>query len=90
MEQVGMPLQQKLDATRRWWRTTRLLGGFAWMLCIIIALGLLCYHLDSRLVLSSTAREAWRWAIALAGFGVLCAAGALALLRRMPNADVAA
>ena len=87
----GNPLQQKLATTRRWWRTT----GSSWpvwprALGIVIALALLCYHADNRLVLSAQAREHWRLAIAVAGLGTFLLLFLRAAVKPLPDAVVAA
>ncbi|HZP84069.1 MAG TPA: DUF4175 family protein [Chthonomonadaceae bacterium] len=89
MKELGEPLQQKLAATRRWWRATRLLGGLAWMVCVVVALGLVCFHLDRALVLSAGARQAWRIGIGLAGLGTLLLVLLRFVLRPLPDKTVA-
>lgn len=89
MGEIGK-LQQKLVATRRWMRTTRLLQGAAWMVCLVVALALLCYQLDSHLVLSPAARILWRTGIGLAAVLSLVVAAVLTFLKRLPDAAVAA
>src|SRR5437016_5528672 len=90
MEPMGKPIQQKLDTTRRWWRVTRLMGGLAWTLAVLVVLALICFHTDRVLILSASARENWRLVIALVGLGVLGTAFLLTLLRRLTDADLAA
>jgi hypothetical protein len=89
-KELGEPLVQKLAGTRRWWRITRLLAGTGWAACAVIALALLCYHLDRALALSSAARVFWRAAIALAGLGVFGVGLLYAFLRRLPDSSLAA
>jgi hypothetical protein len=90
MKQIGEPLEQKLAATRRWWRATRLLVGLAWTVSVVLLLGLLCYHADRALVLSAGAREAWRFGILLAGLATLLLTVARSLLRPLPDTALAA
>lgn len=83
-------LQHKLAATRQWWRTTRILRGAAWALCVVAALALVCYQADSHLVLSASARSIWRFVILFTGFGVLAISGAVTFLKRLPDSMLAA
>jgi len=48
------PLQAKFADTRHWWRMTRALGGLGWAVCVVVALGLACYHADRALALSAS------------------------------------
>lgn len=77
MTEHSLPLQQKFAVTRRWWRTTRAVAGSAWIVGIVVALGLACFHFDRVLVLSSRARELWLAGIA----GAACVVALLALVR---------
>ena len=64
MSETGNPIQHKLAAARsEWWRTTRVLSGVGWTVVAVVVLSLICYHADSRLVLSAGAREVWRLGI---------------------------
>ena len=90
MEPMGKPIQQKLDATRRWWRASRLLGGVAWTLAVLVVLALICFHTDRLLTLSASARETWRLLIALASLGLMGTLFLLTLIRRLSDADLAA
>jgi hypothetical protein len=90
MSETGNPIQHKLAAARQWWRTTRALSGIGWTVAVIVVLSLICYHVDSRLVLSAGAREVWRIGIVAAGFVLLCIALGRSLLRPLPDAVVAA
>ncbi len=83
-------LQRKLAQTRQWWRTTRVMSGIAWALCTIIALALVCYQIDSHLVLAGPARNAWRLLIFAAGFVVVAATVVATFIRKMPDTAVAA
>jgi hypothetical protein len=87
---MGSTLQQKIAATRRWWRATRVLGGLTWVLSVVIMLGLVCYQFDRHLALSASAREAWRAAIEIAGVFTLLAALLRPLTRRLPDMTLAA
>jgi hypothetical protein len=89
MQQIGEPLQQKLAITRRWWRATRILAGLAWCVGIVIALSLICYHVDRALVLSSAARQGWRIGIGLAGLGTLLLTLLRPILRPLPDRALA-
>ena len=90
MSETGNPIRRKLAAARQWWRTTRVLSGLGWTVAAIVVLSLICYHADSRLVLSASAREGWRLGIAAAGGILLCIAVLRSLLRPLPDAVVAA
>jgi len=90
MSETGNPIQNKLAAARQWWRATGALSGLGWTVVAVVVLSLICYHADSRLVLSAGAREAWRIGIAVAGFLSLCIAIGRSLLRPLPDAVVAA
>jgi hypothetical protein len=87
---MGSTLQQKIAATRRWWRATRVLGGLTWVLSVVIVLGLICYQCDRHLALSASAREAWRTGIELAGVLTLLTALLRPLTRRLPDMTLAA
>jgi hypothetical protein len=90
MSEPGNPIQHKLAATRQWWRTTHVLSGVGWTVVAIVVLSLICYHADSRLVLSAGAREVWRLSIVAVGAALLCAALLRSLLRPLPDAVLAA
>ncbi len=85
----GEPLQQKLAVTRRWWRATRSLAGVAWIVCVVVALGLICYHADRMLVLSPGARQTWRIGIGFAGLGTLLLLLLRPILRPLPDRALA-
>jgi|GEM_PF-2803862 len=84
------PLQQKLAATRQWWRTTYILRGFAWSICAVVLLVLVCYQSDTHLILSPTARMAWRALIVLAGLGVTVGSIVYSAAKRLPDTMLAA
>ncbi|HZO86766.1 MAG TPA: hypothetical protein VFB38_00400 [Chthonomonadaceae bacterium] len=90
MKESGDPIQQKLALTRRWWRTMRLLAGLAWVVCVVVLLGLICYHADRALVLSALAREKWRLGIGVAALITLVLALVRPLLRPLPDKTLAA
>src|SRR5579862_3116600 len=90
MHALVEPLRQKLAATRRWWRTTRLLNGLAWAVSIVVLMGLICYHWDAHWTLNTRGRELWRLVIVGAGGGALLLMGLRALLVRLPDMRLAA
>ena len=90
MSETGNPIQHKLAAARQWWRTTRVLSGVGWTVAAVVVLSLICYHADSRMVLSAGARETWRVGIGAVGLIVLCVGIVRSLLRPLPDAVVAA
>ncbi len=90
MSESGNPIQRKLAATRQWWRATRVLSGVGWTVVAVVVLSLICYHADSRMVLSAGAREAWRAGIAIAAGILLCVCVLRSLMRPLPDAVVAA
>ncbi len=83
-------LEQKLAATRQWWRTTRVLRGAAWAVFAIAALALVCYRIDSHYVLSPSARMAWKFGIFAVGIAVLAISALSTLLKKLPDAMLAA
>lgn len=89
MSEPGNPIQHKLAAARQWWRTTRVLSGVGWTVVAVVVLCLVCYHADSRWVLSAKAREVWRVGIALAGLAVLGGALLRSLLKPLPDSELA-
>ena len=89
-QETDRPLQQKLAATRVWWRTTRVLTGLSWILVVVVALGLLCYHFDRWLALSAQARVLWLYAIAVSALLTLLFALLRPALQKRPDAAVAA
>ena len=90
MSETGNPIPRKLAGARQWWRTSRVLSGVGWTVVAVVVLSLICYHADSRLILSAGAREGWRLGIAAVGFVVLLVAMLRSLLRPLPDAVVAA
>ncbi len=82
-------LEQKLAATRQWWRATRILRGVAWAVCVVFAIALICYRIDSHFVLSPSARITWRFAILLSGIAVLAITTLATLMKRLPDAALA-
>ena len=83
-------LEQKLAATRQWWRATRVLRGAAWAICAVAAMALICYRLDNHFVLSPSARIAWRLGILTAGIAVLAISTLATFLKKLPDAVLAA
>lgn len=90
MKQIDDPLQLKLAATRRWWRTTRVLCGVALALIIVAALAIVCYQSDSHLVLSPGARILWRSLILVSGIGAVVGTALYALTKHIPDTALAA
>src|SRR5689334_18626614 len=90
MKETGEPLRRKLAETRRWWRAVRLLGGLAWIVCVVVAPALVCYHIDRVAPLSPSAREMWRLGILAPGLITLVIALLRPLLNRMPDTRLAA
>jgi len=86
----GSALEQKLAATRHWWRTTRVMRGAAWAIFAAAAIALICYRVDTHFVLSASARIAWRLAIIGIGVAVLAVSAAASLLKKLPDAMLAA
>ena len=89
-QEMNRPLEQKLASTRVWWRTTRALAGAGLIAAVVVALGLVCYHLDRWLALSAPARIAWLWTIGMAALVTLLLALLRPVLRRLPDAMLAA
>ena len=89
-QETARPLERKLAATRVWWRATRVVTGLCWIAAVVIALSLLCYHLDRSLALSAQARILWLYGIGTAAlltflFGLIRPSA-----RRLPDAALAA
>lgn len=89
MGSSGELLQQKLAATRRWWRISRVITGVTWVLSLVLLLALICYHSDRLIVLSVQARETWRTGIGITAFVTLALALLQPLLRRLSLTTVA-
>lgn len=90
MAQIDNSLLQKLATTRNWWRLTRVIGGVAWTISLLILFGLLCFHVDRTTTLSAAARENWRLIILLSVGIVLAASVLFAMLRKLPDRELAA
>jgi hypothetical protein len=90
MHPLVEPLRQKLAATRRWWRTTRLLNGLAWAVSVTVLLGLICFHWDAHWTLNMRGRELWRLAILGSGACVLLLTALRTLLAHLPDIRLAA
>lgn len=85
-----VPLQKKLAVARQWWRTTRILRGTAWAIFAVALLALVCYRVDTRLVLSTSARLMWRTSILASGAVLFIGSVVFAYLKRLTDASLAA
>jgi hypothetical protein len=87
---VDLALNTRLRRARHYWALLDTLAGAGWLLVALIALGLLCFHLDRLLVLSPVARTVWSIALLLLLVGGAALLAWIATLRRRPDWEIAA